>query len=62
MIPIANYKALDIGAGEGFLKKLLDIGIEVVGLYFNDYTISKFNTSITQHLLKGDIFTAIDIF
>ncbi len=61
MIPISNYKALDIGAGEGFfLKKLLDEGIEAVGLDFNDYAISKFNPSIAQHLIKGDILNSID--
>jgi len=61
MIPISNYKALDIGAGEGFfLKKLLDEGIEAVGLDFNDYAISKFNPSIAQNLIKGDILKSID--
>jgi SAM-dependent methyltransferase len=45
---------------KAFFKKLLDEGIDAVGLDFNDYAISKFNPNIAQHLIKGDILKSID--
>jgi 2-polyprenyl-3-methyl-5-hydroxy-6-metoxy-1,4-benzoquinol methylase len=60
LIPTSHYTALDIGCGEGFfLKKLLDRGVNVIGLDFNDYAVSKFNPSTTPYLMKGNIFTSI---
>jgi 2-polyprenyl-3-methyl-5-hydroxy-6-metoxy-1,4-benzoquinol methylase len=53
--------ALDIGCGEGFLlKEMLEVGLDATGMDFSEFGIKKYNPSVFDNFLMGDIYTTLD--